>query len=115
MIVVYRVSPLTWHAGGRWLVKARTFALVNLLAKQTTAETVAAAGGHIVPEYVPWIGPTDEVAELAIRMLRNPSELQAQREQLDQLIRTLDHPGASTRVAQLALEMIGTKRSVSNA
>ncbi|HEX4792908.1 MAG TPA: hypothetical protein VH370_03895 [Humisphaera sp.] len=109
MIVVYRVSPLTWHAGGRWLVKARTFALVNLLAKQSTADAVAAAGGHIVPEYVPWIGSPDEVAELAIRLLRNPDQLQAQRNQLERLIRTLDHPGASMRVARLALEMIGSK------
>jgi lipid-A-disaccharide synthase len=109
MIVVYRANALAWHAGGRWLVKARTFALVNLLAKQSTADSVAAAGGHIVPEYVPWIGPADEVAELAIGLLRNPQQLQAQRDQLDRLVRTLDHPGASMRVARLALEMIGSK------
>ena len=32
MIVVYRVHRLIWHALGRWVVKTRTFALVNLLA-----------------------------------------------------------------------------------
>jgi len=33
---------------------------------------------------------------------------QEQRDQLDRLVRTLDHPGASMRVARLALEMIGS-------
>ena len=32
MIVVYRASPILWNLIGRWLIKTRTFSLVNLLA-----------------------------------------------------------------------------------
>ena len=111
MIVVYHINPLTWNLAGRWLVPTRTFALVNLLGKKTTATAAAAAGGHIVPEFVPWNGPIGPVAELATRMLNNPQELAAQRERLDQLIVSLDRPGASMNVAQLAMEMMNPTAS----
>jgi lipid-A-disaccharide synthase len=109
MIVVYRANSFTWNAIGRWLVRTRTFALVNLLGKQTTAVAAAAAGGHIVPEFVPWHGSVEPVANLAIEMLADPSKLTEQRERLDHLIRSLDHPGASMNVARLAMEMIKTQ------
>ena len=32
MVVVYRGNPLLWHLIGRWIVKTRTYSLVNLLA-----------------------------------------------------------------------------------
>src|SRR5205823_3203342 len=35
MIVVYHVNPLLWHLVGRWLVKTKKIAMVNILAGQT--------------------------------------------------------------------------------
>ncbi|MDB5291554.1 MAG: lpxB [Phycisphaerales bacterium] len=112
MIVVYRANPLVWHAAGRWLVPARTFALVNLLAKNTEAGVVAGPGGHTVPEFVPWLGPPDRVADLAIDYLRHPERLASQRRALSQLVGALDHPGASMNVARLALGMIRSPETV---
>ncbi|MDB5174684.1 MAG: lpxB [Phycisphaerales bacterium] len=112
MIVVYRANPLVWHAAGRWLVPARTFALVNLLAKNTGAGVVAGPGGHTVPEFVPWLGPPDRVAHIAIDYLRHPEKLAAQRRALSQLVGALDHPGASLNVARLALGMIKRPETV---
>src|SRR4051794_3951538 len=43
MIVVYRVSRLIWHTLGRWLVKSKKIALVNILADNT----------DLVPEFIP--------------------------------------------------------------
>jgi lipid-A-disaccharide synthase len=106
MIVVYRANPIVWHAAGRWLIPARTFALVNLLAKNTAASGVTGPGGHTVPEFVPWIGSIDAVANLAIESLHHPEKLEAQRRALSQLVGALDHPGASMNVARLALGMI---------
>lgn len=106
MIVVYRASPLLWHIGGRWLVRSRTMALVNVLGKQTTAQKAVAAGGHIVPEFIPWLGSSERVSELAVHLLKHPEELEAQRERLARLIRTLDRPGASMNVAKLVMGMI---------
>ena len=103
MIVVYRLSPFAWNAGGRWLVRTRTFALVNLLAQQSGN---GQAPHHLVPEFVPWYGSTKPVADLALDYLRNPQKLHDQRQQLRQLVRALDHPGASMNTAKLAMEMM---------
>jgi len=45
-------------------------------------------------------------------MLRNPERLAAQREELDRLVRSLDAPGASMNVANLALQMIEKRSAV---
>jgi len=44
-------------------------------------------------------------------MLNDPQELAAQRERLDQLIVSLDRPGASMNVAQLAMGMMNPTAS----
>src|SRR5581483_3932685 len=51
MIVVYRLNPLVWHLAGRWLVKTKKIALVNILAGQI----------DLVPEFVPWYGSNQPV------------------------------------------------------
>ena len=101
MIVVYRVSPFTWNLAGRWMVPARTFALVNVLSERR-----GPGHGRVVPEFVPWLGSNRPVADLAISYLQNPNELAAQRQQIEDLVQTLNRPGASDRVAQMALEMM---------
>jgi lipid-A-disaccharide synthase len=108
MIVVYRAGRLVWHAAGRWLVPTRTFALVNLLARQDpTLKSNGTPANHVVPEFVPWFGSGHQIAAPALDMLHHPEKLAAQRDQLQQLIRQLDHPGASDKTAKLALQMMG--------
>ncbi|HEX3357895.1 MAG TPA: lipid-A-disaccharide synthase [Tepidisphaeraceae bacterium] len=97
MIVVYRVNPLLWHLAGRWLVKTKRIALVNILAGQI----------DLVPEFIPWYGPSDEVAECAIDLLEHPEKLVAQREKLAELVKTLEKPGASMNAARIAMELMG--------
>jgi lipid-A-disaccharide synthase len=97
MIVVYRGNPVLWHVLARWLIKTRTYSLVNLLADRHD---------HIVPEFIPWFGKSKPVAEQAIEMLRDPTQLARQRSALKRMLRNLDRPGASTNVARLALQMI---------
>jgi lipid-A-disaccharide synthase len=108
MIVVYYGSPLLWNALGRWLVRTRTYALVNLLA----ADPALASTGrvtkdmHIVPEYVPWYGDVGPLADHATDLLRHPEKLAAQRQNLAALTAKLDKPGASARTATMAMEML---------
>lgn len=111
MIVVYRINPVIWNAGGRWIVQTRTFALVNLLAMGRGNGTES---GRLVPEFVPWYGSNEPVARLAIDYLRHPDKLAEQRCRLRELIRALDHPGASMNAAKLALEMIGSRGQAGN-
>lgn len=103
MIVVYRASPMAWNMGGRWLVRTRTFALVNLLAQH---HGNGQGLHHLVPEFVPWYGSNRPVADVALDYLRHPEKLDQQRQQLRQLVQSLDRPGASMNTAKLAMEMM---------
>lgn len=98
MLVVYRINPLMWHLVARWLVRTRTYSLVNLLADTKQ---------HIVPEFIPWFGSPDAVGRTAVEYLKDPRKLAEQVEDLTRLIRALDKPGASTNVARLAMGMMG--------
>jgi lipid-A-disaccharide synthase len=97
MIVVYRHSRVLWNLIGRWILKTRTYALVNLLSPDRR---------HVVPEFIPWFGSYRPVAELALEYLKDPEKLRAQADSLARLVQPLDHPGASMNVARLALDMI---------
>jgi lipid-A-disaccharide synthase len=97
MIVVYRVSRILWHILGRWVIRTRKIALVNILAGQT----------DLVPEFIPWYGSNQPVVDCAIDMLKHPQKLVEQREKLNELVKTLDRRGASMNVARMATEMMG--------
>ena len=84
-IVVYQINPLLWHLAARWLINTRTFSLVNLLNDSQRT---------IVPEFIPWYGSNQPVADKALEYLRNPEQLTEQRDRLQNLIHTLNRPGA---------------------
>jgi lipid A disaccharide synthetase len=108
MVVVYRVNPLVWHWAGKWLMKTRTFALVNLLAGGKPPDGTDDRAHHIVPEVVPWYGSGKAVADMLLDLLQNPANRATQQAKLAELVRMLDRPGASDNVARLALEMMAT-------
>ena len=101
MIVVYRVNPLLWHLAGRWLVKTKKIAMVNILAGQM----------DLVPEFIPWYGSNAPVADCAIDMLKNPEKLEDQRRKLRELMKKIETPGASDNTARLALSLMKRKPS----
>jgi lipid-A-disaccharide synthase len=103
MIVVYHASRALWNLLGRWLIRVRTYSLVNVLA----AGPSAGKEQHVVPEIIPWFGDPQQIAEQALDYLRNPSKLAAQRDTLAALVRSLDSPGASLNVARMAMELLG--------
>lgn len=100
MAVVYAGNPVLWHAVGRWLIRTRTFAMVNLLADRTDP------ADHLVPEFIPWYGPTAPAADAVIALLRSPEKLAAMRSALEAVVRPLDLPGAGDRAAALAMGLI---------
>jgi lipid-A-disaccharide synthase len=105
MIVVYRVSSFAYHLVARWVVKTPSIALVNILAERSSAQS-GVPRYRIVPEIIPWNGSNEPVANLAIQYLQHPEKRQDQRNNLLKLISTLDHRGASEKVAKIVLEMI---------
>lgn len=102
MLIVYAGNPLLWHSFGKYMIRTRTFGLVNLLANQGIDDP----SNHICPEFIPWYGSVEPVARQAIELLKNPSMLMEQKSNLRPMIEMIATPGASQRVTRLALDLI---------
>ncbi len=84
LAVVYHGNPILWHTLGRWLLKTRTFSLVNILSNRET---------HIAREFIPWYGPTQPVVDHIVSFLNSPEKLREQQDLLAEMIKPLDKPG----------------------
>jgi lipid-A-disaccharide synthase len=93
MVVVYRVSPLTYCLGRR-LVKLDTFAMVNLIA-----------GRRIVPELIQDAFTPEAVADEAVSILTDTPRADRIREGLARVRERLGGPGASRRAAEAVLRV----------
>jgi len=97
MVVVYQGNPVLWHLVGRWVVKARTYSLVNILSGKSE---------KIVPEFIPWYGSVKPVARYVIDLLNHPERLEETRQELARMIAPLDKAGASNNAAKLAISLM---------
>jgi lipid-A-disaccharide synthase len=93
MVVVYRVSPLTYRLGRRF-VKLDTFAMVNLIA-----------GERIVPELIQDAFTPEAVADEAVSILTDTARAERIREGLARVRARLGGPGASRRAAAAILKV----------
>lgn len=95
MIVVYRVSPLT-YAIGRVLVDLPFVSLVNLVL-----------GRQVVPELLQTEADHERIAAAASGLLTRRSRVDAMRKALAELRPALGESGASERAAGCLLEQLG--------
>jgi lipid-A-disaccharide synthase len=95
LVIVYRLSPLTYRLGRR-LVKVDTFGMVNLIA-----------GERIVPELIQDAFTPRAVADEAVSMLRDRERADRIRASLARVRDRLGPPGASRRAAQAILQVMG--------
>ena len=93
MVVVYRVSPLTYRLGKSFL-KVDTFAMPNLVA-----------GRRIVPELIQDDFTPDRVAEETVALLTDAGRRAQTSEALRQVRAQLGAPGASARAAAAILDV----------
>jgi lipid-A-disaccharide synthase len=98
MVVVYRVSPLTYRLGKPFL-RVDTFAMPNLVA-----------GRRIVPELIQDDFTPERTADEALALLTDPARHAAMRDALTDVRQQLGPPGASGRAADAVLEVITTTR-----
>lgn len=98
MVIVYRLSPLTYRLG-RPFVKVDTFGMVNLIA-----------GRRIVPELIQDDFTADRVAAEALRFLRNQSYADEVRSHLADVVKALGGPGASDRAAAAVLAVAAQRQ-----
>jgi lipid-A-disaccharide synthase len=95
MIVVYRLSPLTYRLGRRF-VRVNTFGMVNLIA-----------GERIVPELIQDAFTPAAVAAEAVSMLTDAARVRTIREGLARVRVSLGGPGASRRAAEAIARRTG--------
>jgi lipid-A-disaccharide synthase len=93
MVVVYRLSPLTYRFG-KPFVHVNTYAMVNLVA-----------GRRVVPELIQADFTPQAVADEAVRMLTDPAHTESIRSALRDVKAKLGHPGASARAAAAVMEV----------
>lgn len=93
MVVVYRLSALTYRLG-KPFVRVNTFAMANLVA-----------GRRVVPELIQEAFTPDHVADEALRVLTDPAHAAAVRRDLREVRGKLGTPGASRRAAHAVLEV----------
>lgn len=93
MVIVYRLSPLT-YALGRRFVKVNTYGMVNLIA-----------GRCVVPELIQDELTAERVTAETLRFLRDHAYASAVRMQLQEVVRALGAPGASDRAATAVLDI----------
>jgi lipid-A-disaccharide synthase len=95
MVVVYRLSPVTYQLGRR-LVNVDTFGMVNLIA-----------GERVVPELIQGAFTPEAVAREAVSMLTDRGRAARIREGLARVRSRLGGPGASRRAAAAILKVAG--------
>jgi len=93
MVVVYRLSPLTYWLARRF-IKVSAFGMVNLVAGRT-----------IVPEYAQAAFTPAVVSDEAVRFLSDEAHAARTRQALREVREKLGGPGASRRAAGHVLEV----------
>jgi lipid-A-disaccharide synthase len=96
MIVVYKLSPLTYQLGKR-LVKVDFFSLVNLIA-----------GYAAVPELLQHEVTADKIAAELSALTTQPARMQKMKRALKEVRDKLGERGASEKAAIVALEMLAS-------
>jgi lipid-A-disaccharide synthase len=97
MVIVYRLSPLTYRLGRRF-VKVDTYGMVNLIAGRRVASEL------IQDDFTP-----ERVAEHALALLQDPAARDAARAALREVRAKLGTSGASRRAAEQVLQVAGTR------
>ena len=91
MVVVYRLSPMTYRLG-KPFVHVHTYAMANLVAGRT-----------VVPELIQDDFTPRAVADEALRVLTDPARAKSVRADLREVRAKLGQPGASRRAAHAVL------------
>lgn len=98
MIVMYdagRLLGALYRPFGRLILKTPHLSLVNILARR-----------RVVPEFMPVVRDTGEVARVASRLLTDEDWRRLMTAQLDEVVRPLETSNASANVCRIIREML---------
>ena len=94
MIVVYRVSPLTYLLG-KMLIKVKNIGMVNIIAGKT-----------VVPELIQKDVTPEKITSAVVQILENPSKQEEIKKELNSLKEKIGKSGASFRAAQIIISLL---------
>jgi lipid-A-disaccharide synthase len=94
MVIVYKVSPVSYWLG-RALIRVPSIGLINLIAQRP-----------LVPELIQGRASAVNIAKTALALINDPIKQEQLRQALLAESRKLGGPGASARVADIALGML---------
>jgi lipid-A-disaccharide synthase len=94
MIIVYKISPVSFHLG-KMLINVPHIGLANLVA-----------GQRVVPELIQNDATPKKIYETACTLLNNPLTMNKVRRKLKFIRQRLGAPGASDRTADIALRLL---------
>ena len=94
MIIVYKVSPLTYFIG-RLLVKVKDIGLVNIIA-----------GRRIVPEFLQGDFTTEKMLPEIESLITNQEKIDSIKANLAEIKQKMGEPGAAKKVADVAFKLI---------
>ncbi len=94
MAIIYKVSPMSYWLGKR-LIKIKYIGIVNLIAEK-----------ELLPELIQDDASPHVIAQTVVDMVKDPNRLQQIRSELLQIRNRLGGPGASDRVARIAMTLI---------
>lgn len=95
MVIVYKVSPLTFFLGKR-VVRVKHIGLANIVAGRT-----------VVPELIQQDFTAERVADEVTRILVDQNVRDTMIRELSEIRARLGNPGAARRAARLACDMLG--------
>jgi len=94
MIIIYKISPISYHLG-KMLINVPHIGLANLVA-----------GQRVVPELIQDDATPEKIYGTACHLLNNPLTMSKIRRKLKFIRQRLGGPGASDRTADIALRLL---------
>lgn len=95
MVIMYQTNKYLWHLIGRWLVHARFFTLVNLLADR-----------ELAPEFMPYFTSIEPIVQRVDGYLQDKGLLSQISNELIDTVEPLTRKKASEETARVVLEML---------